>query len=397
MSSLRKAASSFVRFFNFHILWPLIFKWHSTKDPDPKKYIIADAFSHGLTDNMIPVYEFLAHDKNNKFVFCFAPVMNGSKLHDVHALYRMFRNFIRNYADAGTVILTESFLPAYSCRPRRGTHVYQLWHACGAFKKWGYTTLDLGWGADRKSVRKYPLHNCYSAAFVSSASVVPYYASAFNCKEDIIKPLGTPRTDIFFDGAFVRSAKDEIRNFYDINEKEKLIVYAPTFRGENINKAVSGDGIDAEELLGALPEGYKLIVKYHPYVKEKFEPSENVRGKAFAADKIFTTEKYLCAADILITDYSSLIFEYSLLNKPAVFYAYDLENYIHDRDFFVPYEDFVPGPIVKDTEELVAAIKDAENQDPAVMSTFRKKYMDACDGHSTHRIINYIRQQKAAQ
>lgn len=67
----------------------------------------------------------------------------------------------------------------FANHPRKGTEVIQLWHACGAFKKWGYSTADLKWGADRKSLERYPIHNTYTAVTVSARNIIPYYAEAF--------------------------------------------------------------------------------------------------------------------------------------------------------------------------------------------------------------------------
>lgn len=95
----------------------------------------------------------------------------------------------------------------------------------------------------------------------------------------------------------------------------------------------------------------------------------------------------MCAADMLISDYSSVIFEYSLLSRPMIFFAYDLEEYDRDRSFYNKYEDFVPGPIVRDTDGIISAVRQAQSGfDSAKIENFRNYFMDACDGHSTARI-----------
>lgn len=99
-------------------------------------------------------------------------------------------------------------------------------------------------------------------------------------------------------------------------------------------------------------------------------------------------ETALCAADILIADYSSLIFEYSLLNKPMLFYAYDLEEYEHDRSFYFDYKSFVPGKIVINNDEIISAIQKNDFRKDRIPA-FREKFMGACDGRSTARIAKY--------
>ena len=96
----------------------------------------------------------------------------------------------------------------------------------------------------------------------------------------------------------------------------------------------------------------------------------------------------LSLADICVSDYSSLIFEFSLMDRPMVFYAYDLQAYIAERDFYYDYASMVPGRIAETCEELAAYILSADADfDRELMAAFRKKFMGACDGCSTERFM----------
>ena len=102
-------------------------------------------------------------------------------------------------------------------------------------------------------------------------------------------------------------------------------------------------------------------------------------------------EELLCTADICISDYSSLIFEYSLFEKPMIFFAYDLDEYFDYRGFYYDYDEMTPGPIVKDSHELIRTIKEIDAAfDPAEVAAFKEKFMSACDGKATERIIDTI-------
>ena len=119
----------------------------------------------------------------------------------------------------------------------------------------------------------------------------------------------------------------------------------------------------------------------------------SIEGNTFAFDisKDVAIETALCAADIVITDYSSLIFEYALLERPMIFFAYDLAEYEDARSFYFGYEGFVPGEIVTDTDEIISEIKRLETDfDIEKIRRFRQDYMCACDGKSTERIINEV-------
>ena len=104
----------------------------------------------------------------------------------------------------------------------------------------------------------------------------------------------------------------------------------------------------------------------------------------------------LCAADICVTDYSSVVFEYSLMERPMIFLAYDLEEYFDNRGFYYDYQEFAPGPVVRNSAELAAAVRSIEGRREEAgekAAAFRQKFMYSCDGHATERIWQEIVKQ----
>ncbi|MCL2298920.1 MAG: CDP-glycerol glycerophosphotransferase family protein, partial [Firmicutes bacterium] len=173
----------------------------------------------------------------------------------------------------------------------------------------------------------------------------------------------------------------------------KIVLYAPTFRGDNLGAARHDEALDYAALGDALDGGCALLLKAHPQALKRFSlpPPEPCPFVFNAAD--LPIETLLCAADLLISDYSSLVFEYSLLGRPMLFYPYDLEAYEKERSFYFPYLRFVPGDLVWDTGDIVDGVRRNlfEGQfDPARVETFRGKYMSACDGGSTRRIVGKV-------
>lgn len=104
-----------------------------------------------------------------------------------------------------------------------------------------------------------------------------------------------------------------------------------------------------------------------------------------------TTGELLFSADLLITDYSSVLFEYLLLDKPLLFFAPDLETYGSDRGWYLSYKD-MPGAIVTGGEQLSDAVADTLGKDVYAdkRHAFRERYMSRCDGKATKRLIRYI-------
>ncbi|MBQ3897550.1 MAG: CDP-glycerol glycerophosphotransferase family protein, partial [Clostridia bacterium] len=239
-------------------------------------------------------------------------------------------------------------------------------------------TLDKSFGASDDRI---PMHNCYTLVPVSAAEVAPCYADAFRCDPSVIKPLGVPRTDELLKTE--TDAKAELIAEHPKLSGKKLILYAPTFRGNNVVDAKAAEMPDFSKL----DSSYAILLRMHPFLKGKYEIPAECKG-VILDTSAYDTNFCLRAADILITDYSSIIFEYSLLEKPMIFFAPDLDSYRDNRDFYYNYEDFIPGPIVKNTEELLSAL--ASPPDLKQVKDFRNKYMSACDGHATERIIKEL-------
>src|SRR5690606_16745716 len=99
---------------------------------------------------------------------------------------------------------------------------------------------------------------------------------------------------------------------------------------------------------------YVLLVHLHPYMKAKSNFGDN--NFIYHIKEGFSIQELLVSADILITDYSTVFFDFSLLHRPIIFYAYDLEDYKAQRDFYYDYENLVPGPIVANTNTLISVI-----------------------------------------
>lgn len=385
MKSIKKKLTLFRRKILFFWLWPLAFNLYKNKPINEK--LVLFAFSKNYTempDNMVGIYNFL---KERGFD---CRIMQSPQ----NAIKRILFDFSfqKYYAQCKCVFITDNFDPLYAHQPKKGTKVIQLWHACGAFKKWGYSTLDLPWGGSREDMLRFPMHNTYTDVFVSSEAVIPCYAEAFRCAERRVKAFGTPRTDIYFNKEFVAAQRDELLKIFPEIGSRKIILYAPTFRGNSPEQAYNENPIDYEKLKASLGNEYALVLKLHPFTAKRFEMTDEEKEKygdfVFDGSKCLKIETALCAADILIADYSSLIFEYALLNKPMLFYAFDLEQYEHDRSFYFDYKSFVPGKIVINSEEIIKAIQDGDFRCDRIPA-FREKFMGACDGECVRRIAEY--------
>ena len=175
-------------------------------------------------------------------------------------------------------------------------------------------------------------------------------------------------------------------------------MFAPTFRGTIKDTAYYDmDKFDPNKVIASLPEEYVLIIKHHPFVtqkKFKHKIAKKYKKRIFDFSAESEINDLLFITDLLITDYSSVIYEASLLNIPMIFYAYDLEDYISDRDFYFEYEITVPGKIVFTQEELVQSILDQDFEHEKVEEFCRKNF-DLRDGKASKRIADFILEKAA--
>ena len=291
------------------------------------------------------------------------------------------------YLATSKYILLDDYYPQiykYSIRP--GVEVIQLWHATGAFKTFGFSRLGKKGGPTVRSKN----HRNYTKAIVSSAQIKRHYAEAFGISEDRVIATGVPRTDIFFDETYKQAKCSELYAKYPMLKDKKVIMFAPTFRGNGQKTAhYPFEQLDVAKLYESFGEEYVIVMKLHPFIKDV--PVWDEKYEDFILDLSHEREinDLLFVSDLLITDYSSVCFEYALLNRPMIFFAYDLEEYIASRDFYYPYEAFVPGPIVKSTEELIEVIQTGNFEEEKLIQ-FKNRFFDHLDGKSTQRVVDQL-------
>lgn len=328
-------------------------------------------------------------DKQFKFRFDFKKSITTG-----HSPLEMIR--FAYYLGSSDIIMIDDYYPIiYKVDYPKTTKVLQVWHACGAFKSLGFERLGKS-GAPPFNTR---VHKCYTHVPVSSEHSAKHHAEGFAISEDKFYPVGIPRTDIFFDEDYKRDTRTRMfAEFPECQGKNKVYLYAPTFRGDNaLNARFPFDKFDLDRWGKFLEkEDSALIIKLHPFVKERIEIPEKYRDRIVDATDYREVNDILFIIDVLITDYSSIIYETSLLRKPMLFFAFDRRYYEATRDFYEPYEDLVPGKIVYDFDELLEAMKN-EDYDFHKMDAFVKKNFKYTDGKSTDRVIDQLILGKPAE
>ncbi|MBC2242877.1 glycosyltransferase [Listeria booriae] len=302
---------------------------------------------------------------------------------------RSVRELLSLYKDVATakyVFLDDYYRQMYGLTTSNGTEVIQLWHAAGAFKKFGFSSI--GYADSNTESFERAAHKNYSKVVVSSSEIVPFYADAFDVPEKDVVPLGVPRTDRFFNEDYKAYIKASFLGKYPYLKGKKIITYAPTFRGGPGERQNFVMNLNIRRLAEQLGDEYALILKMHPSVTRGVGVPFDLQEFAFNMSREDIND-VLINTDILITDYSSVVFDFSIMEKPVLFYAYDLENYLGERNFYYDYEAFVPGPIVRTNDEIISAIE-TNDFDLDKVRAFKKRFFDDLDGKSAERIVREL-------
>ena len=299
---------------------------------------------------------------------------------------------LRSYrvASSRLVIVDDYFFPIYPVKKRPGVTIVQVWHACGAFKRFGRATLEAEWGADETFLKWVPIHSNYDLTLVSSASIAPIYAEAFGQPVEMISAaFGIPRTDALLPSSRRDADERTVRERLGLRDGRTTILYAPTFRGADLKGAAAPELLDIAALHRALGSEYRLILRLHSFVKSAMRIPPEVGDFVVDASAEPDANEVMLAGDILVSDYSSIIFEYALLNRPMAFLAPDLAAYERERGFFFDYRTGVPGPVMEETEQLARWIQ-AKQFDLQRVRAFAAASFDVMDGRATERFVSDV-------
>ncbi|SIT70973.1 CDP-glycerol glycerophosphotransferase, TagB/SpsB family [Edaphobacillus lindanitolerans] len=252
----------------------------------------------------------------------------------------------------------------------------QIWHANGALKKFGLFNEDNYRYSDLKRYRN--VYRRYDKILVGSSEMKGVFKKAFQVEDGAFLETGTLRTDKYFR---IPESDGKLSELLASKKDKQVVLYTPTYReGENHFAFTS------EELEKWRERGYIFIVRAHPTVNFKVPDGLSdflINGQEFLLHEL------LFAADILITDYSSIAMEFSLLNKPIYFYCYDIEQYRQSPGLIDGFEEQICSPIFKDAKALLEAVS-GELVKPADVEAFNRRWNTYTDGSACASLLSFL-------
>ncbi|RRK10459.1 CDP-glycerol--poly(glycerophosphate) glycerophosphotransferase [Lactiplantibacillus garii] len=357
------------------------YRWYCLRPVRSKQIAFVSDSRVTISGNFEFIYQELKRRHTDfKIAFYLKPSIKAKKS------WKEVRTLAKALATSRYVILDDFYPLVYPLRIRENADLIQVWHAVGAFKTFGYSRLGMPGGPKIQSLN----HRNYTKALVSSHNVADKYAEGFGISDEKVVPLGIPRTDVFFDQAKQRTIRERLEADLPFIKGKKVILFAPTFRGNGQQSAYYPfEMLNFKAIYEALHEDYVFLLKIHPFVQNKPTLPYEYADFYYDVSDYREINDLLLVADQLITDYSSVCFEYALLNRPMVFFAPDLADYMQSRSFYFNYFDFIPGSLAENTGDLIEQLQHPQvNQ--AKLDGFVNFFFDDLDGHSTARFVDAL-------
>ncbi|MBR2731026.1 MAG: CDP-glycerol glycerophosphotransferase family protein [Clostridia bacterium] len=303
--------------------------------------------------------------------------VDGSKVIFAHKLPHSIRENLLAcyYLMTSRVIVTDDYVRYFRLfHLKKGQRVLQVWHACGAFKKFALDAPSLLTPAQERAT-----HAPYTAVAVTAEACRAPYAGAFGIPVERCLPIGLPRTDSLLTGRDALATA--FRRKYPQLAGRTLYLFCPTFRERDGERIPYASGLDWQALSRALRPEEVLIVCRHPLMTEPLLDGKYPNLIDLTREP---TSMLLAACDVLITDYSSVFYDASLLKVPTVFYCPDLADY--ERGFYIRFPEDLPGPLVTAPEALLPALRQTKSDPPVErIAAFCAFQLSACDGHAAER------------
>ena len=293
---------------------------------------------------------------------------NRMKERNLDTEYKMYYSFKKVLSDKKSIlyilkiinliskvdyIFVDDYAPIFNTITLKKTKLIQLWHAGVGFKSVGYSRF----GKDGSPHPTISVHRKYDYAVVAAPNLIPVYQEVFGLTKKHFLAPGMLRLDGYLDKETIASAKKKIYELYPKIKNKKVILFAPTYRGTGQKNAYYDfDKIDISKLyLNCNKNNYVVLFKFHPFIKEKIDIDEKYKDILIDASDYPDINELFYVVDILITDYSSNIYEFSIFERPIIYFDYDLEVYNVLRGVHNSLEDS-PGNVCKTFDEVLSLL-----------------------------------------
>ena len=329
--------------------------------------------SNSMTLDFRLIKEEMLRNNSNMEVIILTKRLDNIKRHIIsYGLFTLKQMF---YIATSKVCVVDSYcIPVSILKHKKDLSVLQIWHSLGAIKEFGYQTLGKNSGREKELSIGMNMHKNYDAIISGSEAMTVFFAKAFNYDESCFLNFGLPRIDYLLKEK--NRLKKKIYKVYPGLKNKPTIMYAPTFRTDNstgLGKLIDDFNFDK----------YNLILKSHPNQIIDVSLDKVYKCPEFSALDLISV------CDYVITDYSAIAIEASVLDVKLLYYVYDYEKYSEDNGLNINLFEDMPGCVFRDSKDLVKSLEKHPYNKKALVD-YKKKYLPKELGKSTKLIVEWI-------
>lgn len=359
---------------------------------DPKLILFESGVGKQIADSPKAIYDkLLETEADYKYVW----IYNGKKpIKQSHtrAVKRLSPEYYYYLAKSKYWINNQNF--PYYIKKQKSQIYIQTWHGT-PLKKMQNDVKDFKGKDSGYLTRVNKAVKQWDYLISPSPYATKAFRSAFNYKKEVLE-VGYPRNDLFYDEPTKQQQLiDQVVNEYNLPKDKKVILYAPTFRDDavnNKNKHQFDLQLDLNKLYENFADDYVLLIRAHVIVANNLKIPQELSDFAINVSNYEDIQHLYLTADICITDYSSVMFDFAHTKRPLLFYTYDLQHYKENlRGFYMNFEDEAPGPLMLDMDEVVSSIANVEKvmkEYQGKYDAFHQKYCALDQGDASEKIIN---------
>ncbi|GIO23405.1 CDP-glycerol glycerophosphotransferase family protein [Oceanobacillus sp. J11TS1] len=359
---------------------------------DPKLILFESGIGKQFSDSPRVIYEeIIKNDLDYKKVWVYNKNYRFSDEKTIK-ISRLSPAYYYYLLRAGYWVNNQNF-PTYIKKPSKTTYL-QTWHGT-PLKKMLYDIENIQGRSDDYLERVGSAVKQWDYLISPSAYATDKFRSAFRYEGEVLE-VGYPRNDILFsDNA--KEIGSKVKKRLKLPEDKKVILYAPTFRDDQTskkNKFLFDINMDLNLMKEKLGDDYIILLRMHVVVSNKLKIDPELKDFVKNVSNYPDIQDLYLITDILITDYSSVMFDFANTQKPILFYTYDFEKYRDDlRGFYMDFESEAPGPFVYSTNEIIYSIENIEEMEATYKDKYKKfsqKYCSLDDGNAGKRVVDNI-------
>ena len=348
-------------------------------------------FGKSYSDNPKYIYEYLAKNYPDKYEFVwvvnkrFKPPYGGKRVK------RFSIKYMKYMATAKYFVLNTK-QPKWF-KKRKGMVFLETWHGT-PLKKLAFDLEEVYSASPMYKREIYKLSRAWDYFISANAFSSKVFRSCFMYDNTMLE-YGYPRNDLMH-APNREELEKELKEKLNIPKYKKTILYAPTWRDDEYYQKGQYKfelKLDLEAMRKSLGDEYVVLLRTHYYIADQLDLS-GMEGFAFNFSKYDDITHLYLVSDIIITDYSSVFFDYANLKRPMLFYTYDLDKYRDVlRGFYIDIEEELPGPLLFTTREVINAIKDIDNITEKYADKYARFYDRYCaweDGHAAENVAKKV-------